>query len=469
VSPTAAVARRSIRWVVFALAALLSAMLLFTAAPGASATEISVTTSTSGTGGSTDGTGNADADADTETDDEVDPADYPFSIISVVRSGGEPVVGASLTATGEDGFEAEATTDDRGRAELKVPTKDGVWVIQLDLSSLPAEVEAPDGFEDSREVTFGNGSTVTSNFTLTAGERVTTSFWAQLASRAVNGLNFGLMLALAAIGLSLVYGTTGLSNFAHGEMVTFGAAAAVLFAAGFGLPIWIAIPGAVLASAAFGWSMDAGIWRPLRRKGIGVVQLMIVSIGLSLALRYVFLLFMGGNVIQLPGGSQTNIPGLGPIRLTVTDLVSMIVSIVVIVGFAFWLLRSRLGRATRAVSDNPALAAASGINVDRVVRAVWILSAALAGLSGILWAYFRPGIRWDMGTGILLLMFAAVTLGGLGTAFGALIGSIIVGLLVEVSTLWIPSDLKYAGALVVLIVILLFRPQGILGRKERIG
>ncbi|MDF2554983.1 MAG: branched-chain amino acid transporter permease, partial [Microbacterium sp.] len=226
---------------------------------------------------------------------------------------------------------------------------------------------------------------------------------------------------------------------------------------------------AVVASALFGLSMDAGIWRPLRRKGLGTVQLMIVSIGLSLALRYVYQMFIGGGTEQLPGGATASIPGLGPIRLTVTDVISMGVSIVVIAAFAFWLMRTRIGRATRAVSDNPSLAAASGIDVDAVVRVVWVVSAALAGLSGVLWAYFRPGIKWDMGTSILLLVFAAVTLGGLGTAFGALIGSIIVGLLVEVSTLWIPSDLKYVGALVVLIVILLFRPQGILGRRERIG
>jgi branched-chain amino acid transport system permease protein len=100
---------------------------------------------------------------------------------------------------------------------------------------------------------------------------------------------------------------------------------------------------------------------------------------------------------------------------------------------------------------------------------VWILAGALAGLSGILWAYFRPGIKWDMGTQLLLLMFAAVTLGGLGTAFGALIGALIVGILVEISTLWIPSDMKYVGALLVLIIVLLVRPQGILGRRERIG
>jgi branched-chain amino acid transport system permease protein len=97
------------------------------------------------------------------------------------------------------------------------------------------------------------------------------------------------------------------------------------------------------------------------------------------------------------------------------------------------------------------------------------VAAGLAGLAGVLWAYFRPGIKWDMGAQILLLIFAAVTLGGLGTAFGALLGALVVGMLVEVSSLVIPSDLKYVGALVVLIVILLVRPQGILGRKERIG
>ena len=151
------------------------------------------------------------------------------------------------------------------------------------------------------------------------------------------------------------------------------------------------------------------------------------------------------------------------------DVASMGTSIVVLLAFAFFLLRTRIGKATRAVSDNPSLAAASGIDVDRVIRIVWVTGAVLAGLSGILWAYFRPGVSWDMGFQILLLIFAAVTLGGLGTAFGALVGSIIVGLFIELSTLWLPSDLKYVGALIVLILVLLFRPQGILGRRERIG
>jgi branched-chain amino acid transport system permease protein len=393
--------------------------------------------------------------------------DFPQAIAGNVRTGGEPVEGATVRVTGDNGFEAEDTTAAKGTWRIPVPSKEGVWTVELVESSLPEGVEAPEGFSFTTEAEFGATSTVTRNFTLGAAERDTIGFWEQFLSRAVNGLNFGLMLALAAIGATLVYGTTGLANFAHGEMVTFGALVALL-ASGV-MPIWIAVPFAVIVSALFGLGMDAGIWRPLRRKGLGLVQVMIVSIGLSLALRYVIQMFIGGRTQQLPGAVTETIPGLGPIRLTLTDVISMAISIVVILVFAWWLMRTRIGRATRAVSDNPSLASASGIDVDAVVRIVWVIAAALAGLSGVLWAYFRPGIKWDMGTSILLRMFAAITLGGLGTAFGALVGSIIVGLLVEISTLWISSDLKYVGALVVLIVVLLFRPQGILGRKERIG
>ncbi len=439
-SPTTAITRHPMRWLLLMMGWLLTAAVVLLAFPGA-------------------------ALAATDDGDEVET---PYTIVVNVRTAGEPIPDAELQVSG-GGFEAEGTTDENGRARIGVPDKETTWQIDLVESSLPSGTSVPDGFELTQEATFGAGSSVTKNFTLEAAERQTASFWDQLASRTVNGLNFGLMLALAAIGLSLVFGTTGLSNFAHGEMVTFGALMALLFSTGFGWSIWLAIPVAVVLSGAFGYTMDAGLWRPLRRKGLGTVQLMIVSIGLSLALRYVYQMFVGGGTEQLPGGSAQTIPGLGPIRLTVTDVVSMAISVVVIGAFAWWLMRTRIGRATRAVSDNPSLAAASGIDVDSVVRVVWIVAAALAGLSGVLWAYFRPGIKWDMGTSILLLIFAAVTLGGLGTAFGALIGSLIVGLLVEVSTLWIPSDLKYVGALVVLIVILLFRPQGILGRRERIG
>jgi len=233
--------------------------------------------------------------------------------------------------------------------------------------------------------------------------------------------------------------------------------------------MWLVFPIVIVLGGLLGIALDAGLWRPLRRKGLGIVQLMIVSIGLSLAMRYTFLYFFGGGTSQLPGAGAPDSIRVGPIALSWVDLVSMAVSIVLLAAVAYWLVRTRIGKATRAISDNPGLAAASGINVDRVVRIVWILAAALAAIAGVLWGYFQPGVQWDMGTQVLLLAFAAVTLGGLGTAFGALIGSLIVGILVEVSTLWIPPDMKYVGALAVLIIILLVRPQGILGRKERLG
>ena len=142
---------------------------------------------------------------------------------------------------------------------------------------------------------------------------------------------------------------------------------------------------------------------------------------------------------------------------------------IALVGYV--LLRTRLGQATSAVSDNPALAAASGIDVDRIVRIVWTASAGLAGLSGVFYALtVSNGIRWDTGMQILLLLFAAVTLGGLGTAFGAFVGSLIIGLVIELAgPLGAPGDLKYAVALGMLIVLLLFRPQGLLGRAGRVG
>lgn len=399
--------------------------------------------------------------------------DDPYRISGNVQLNGEPLEGVLLTIDGPGGVQ-ETETDASGQWKVGVPEKNADYTVTLDESTLPDGIAVIDETGDDptpnvREVTVGPGGRATTNFFIGAGERNTVSFVDQLVERLVNGLNFGLMLALAAIGLSLVYGTTGISNFAHAELVTFGALIAYLFSVPLGWPLWLAIPVAVAFSAAFGFAQDVTVWRPLRRRGLGVVQLMIVSIGLSLALRYVFQTFIGGSTLQMPGSVAEKFTLFGSVSLSVIDVVSMAISIVVILAFGWWLLNTRIGKATRAVSDNPSLAAASGIDVDAVVRIVWIVSASLAGLAGVLWAYFRPGIKWDMGASILLLIFAAVTLGGLGTAFGALIGSLIVGVLVEASSLWIPSDLKYVGALVVLIVILLFRPQGLLGRRERIG
>lgn len=400
----------------------------------------------------------------------------PYRVSGNVQLDGEPLEGVRLTIDGPGGLQ-EVETDENGQWRVSVPERNETYTVTLDEETLPEGIAVVDPEDDSpnvKEAEVGQGGRVTVNFFIGEGERNVTSFFDQLVQRVITGLSFGLMLALAAVGLSLVFGTTGLSNFAHAEMVTFGpvmvAALVGLVGAGtVSLPLYIAVPIAVVLSAGLGLLLDVLLWRPLRRRRIGIVQLMIVSIGLSLTLRYIYQFFIGGGTTQLPFSSLPKIPLFGVVQMSVIDMVSFGISILVIVAFALWLIYSRIGKATRAISDNSPLAAASGIDVDAVVRVVWVMAGGLAGLAGILYAYYRPGLKWDMGAQVLLLMFAAVTLGGLGTAFGALVGSIIVGLLVEVSTLWIPSDLKYAGALVVLIVILLFRPQGILGRRERIG
>ncbi|MFK0242311.1 MULTISPECIES: branched-chain amino acid ABC transporter permease [unclassified Microbacterium] len=400
-----------------------------------------------------------------------------FYLAGVVTFDDQPVEGVVMSIDGK-GFKGETETDAEGKWRLYVPEKakytltvdestlpDGVIV---DASLLPPGTQPISGTTASFEVEFGLTGTKIMNLFLGEGERVTVSFIDQLLSRLVGGLNFGLLLALASMGAALIYGTTRLSNFAHAEMVTWGGLVALVTTTFWHLPLWVGIAAAVIGGGLFGWALDAGLWRPLRRRGLGVVQLMIVSIGLSLALRYVFQFMIGGGTYQLPGASPTPIQ-FGPISLSYIDIIAMSVSIVVIIAVAFFLTRTRIGKATRAISDNPQLAAASGIDVDKVIRYVWILAGTLAAISGVLWGYFRPGVKWDMGMQMLLLIFAAITLGGLGTAFGALVGSLIVGIAVEVSTLWIPSDLKYASALVVLIVILLVRPQGLLGRRERLG
>lgn len=410
------------------------------------------------------------------------PADDPsqvnleendYSFIVNVRNENQPVPDARLVVTGE-GYEAEAITNEDGRARIGVPTMDDYEVF-LDEESLPegVGVDPEEGGTNPVTVRWGSQSFAPANFYLGDDVRQVTGFFDQFVERLINGLNFGLMLALAAIGLSLIFGTTGLTNFAHADMVTFGPFAALILVGGggymSGLPLWAALPLALVASAIFGLLIDAGLWRPLRRRGLGLVQLMILTIGFSLAMRYIFQFFIGGTTYHLPGAGGARHQIIGPIRLSTVDMISMGISITVLLFVAYWLLKTRLGKATRAVSDNQALAAASGINVEAVTRFVWVSGAALAGLSGILWAYFRPGLRWDMGVQLLLLIFAAVVLGGLGTAFGALVGSLIIGILVETSTLWIPGDIKYVGALGVLVVILLVRPQGILGRRARIG
>jgi branched-chain amino acid transport system permease protein len=459
--------RRSRRWHVALWGLVASALLLFVPVTAASAHQSAAVTQ--------DATASAVHSGPVHADENAPKTSFYFG--GNVTYQGKPIPGVVMSVAGE-GFAAQTKTDAEGKWRLYVPKKGSYTLhvdedtlpegVIVDASQLPTGVTPVSGTTGSFDAEFGLTGTKIVNLFLGQGERITVSFTDQLLSRTVGGINFGLLLALASMGAALIYGTTRLSNFAHGEMVTWGGVLAFIATSMWSLPLWLGIIAAVVGGAALGWALDAGLWRPLRRRGLGIVQLMIVSIGLSLALRFALQFFIGGGTHQLPGASPTPIQ-FGPISLSYIDIIGMAVSLVVIIAVGIFLTRTRIGKATRAISDNPQLAAASGIDVDKVVRIVWILAGTLAAISGVLWTYFRPGVKWDMGMQMLLLMFCAITLGGLGSTLGALVGSIIVGIAVEVSTLWIPSDLKYASALVALIVILLVRPQGLFGRKERLG
>jgi branched-chain amino acid transport system permease protein len=150
------------------------------------------------------------------------------------------------------------------------------------------------------------------------------------------------------------------------------------------------------------------------------------------------------------------------------SLVIIVIASIVLVAVGLFLMRTQLGTAMRAVSDNSDLAESSGIDVDRVILVTWILGATLAAFGGILLGASEQ-VQWDMGARMLLLIFSAVVLGGLGTAFGAMLGGFVIGISIEMSTLFIPVEFKTAVALGILVLMLLVRPQGLLGVAERVG
>lgn len=397
------------------------------------------------------------------------------SLQGTLTNASQPVAGVKINVSDESGTSAGTATsgaDGKWSVAVKGP---GTYKVDLDTTTLPQGVTVTNGrpsltltvFEGAaRNVLFPLGSAAAPG--AKAPEVKGTSTFDRVIDLIYTGVHFGLIIALAALGLSLIFGTMGLTNFAHGELVTFGALGAFLLNVKIGLPLMPSAILAVVLGGVFGYFQDRLFWGWLRNRRTGLIGMMIISIGLALVLRYIFLYFFGGDTRQY--ASYVAQPGIdiGPLSIAPKNLIMDGVAIVVLIVVSLALTKTRLGKATRAVSTNPSLAAASGISVDAIIRLVWTIGGALAALSGVMLALFQ-GLNYQMGFQILLLVFAAVTLGGLGTAFGALIGSLVVGLATQLSTLVIPTELKNVGALVVLIVIILFRPQGILGRRERIG
>ena len=398
---------------------------------------------------------------------ETPPAPVEGVLIKVEDEGGSPV--------------GEASTQPDGTFEIPLPGSAAEnlgknFVVVLDEETLPegASLTNPDNLE--REIFVSLDSDIAITFPVGESQDALDGKVTQALQLIVGGLVFSVLLAMAALGLSMIFGTTGLTNFAHGELITFGALVAFgvdqlpgsITVAGTNITVIVAVVAAFVVGAAFGWLNDAALWRPLRRRGTGVIAMMIVSIGLSIFLRNIYQYLIGGGARNYSQYSAIAPWEFGPILITSRDLLVIVVGMLVLVAATSLLRFTRLGKATRAVADNTALSASTGINVERVINLVWVTGTALAALAGALLGVTQ-GFDYQIGFKILLLVFAAVVLGGLGTIWGAIVGAFIIGIFTELTTLVVPAEFKFVGALLVLIIVLLFRPQGLLGKAQRVG
>jgi neutral amino acid transport system permease protein len=286
------------------------------------------------------------------------------------------------------------------------------------------------------------------------------------AQTGLNGLSLGSVYALGAVGLTLVYGILKLVNFAHGDFLTFGAYMAYLMNVTWGVPLVFAVFFGMAMTALLGVFFERVMWGPMRARKAGLLQLLLMSIGLAFLIRYSIQYAWGTEIRTLDVNQFATVEFLG-LRIGRTDLIVIIVGFTVLVAVGLMLKFSLLGKQMRALSDNLELAETAGIDTSRVVRYTWLFAGALAGLAGVL-AGAVTDVRPELGFGLLLPIFAAVILGGIGDAFGALAGGLVLGLVIEWSTLFIDFRWKTAVGFAVLIIVLVLRPQGIFGRARTI-
>jgi len=409
-----------------------------------------------------------------EDDTETPQPDEPESVRGRIRDKSKdpsrPLAGVELTAEEDGGAVGEAVTDEEGEWEIVLPGP-GTYTVTLDPDSLPDGVALRDEDKNSIEVEIEEGRAKGLIFAVGARTTITQSTADRLLNLTVKGIRLGAVIALASVGLSLVFGVTGLVNFAHGEIVSFGALVAFFLSTSAGGPGIPLIPAAVLTlvvGGLFGWALEMSLFRRLRRRKSGNVALIVVSIGLGLFLRNVYLIIFGVRPRPYTQFTVQQNFDIGPISLPAKDYVIIAVSLALLVLVGVLLQATRVGTALRAVADDRDLSEASGINVERIILVTWVAGSALAGLGGVFQG-LTDRVSYDMGFGLLLLMFAAVILGGIGTAYGAMVGGLLIGVVTEVSTYWVESKYKLAVAFSVLILAVLLRPQGLLGRAERVG
>jgi branched-chain amino acid transport system permease protein len=287
----------------------------------------------------------------------------------------------------------------------------------------------------------------------------------------VNGLIFGLFYALMAVGLAMIFGVLKVVNFAHGEFYMVGAYTYVLCALKLGVPAWLALPLAAIAGAFLGWLVERTLMRPLYA-GYASWAVMkdeyavVVTFGLSLLLVNAVDKIVGPYPYRGPALIETSRFALGPVMLNGQKLIAAIVSAALLVAFAIFLKRSLWGRQIQAVAQNRLGASLAGIDATRATSLVFAVSGLLAALSGALLApLINPSP--DVGAFPAIKSYVIVVLGGMGSVWGAMIASLLLGVLESFFAVYVSYDYRDAFGLLILILVLIFRPQGILGERSR--
>jgi neutral amino acid transport system permease protein len=280
----------------------------------------------------------------------------------------------------------------------------------------------------------------------------------QVIQLLVNGIAVGSIIALAAVGLTLTYGILRLANFAHGDFMTLGAYF-TLMANAIGANIWVSVVIGAILTVGVALICEKLLWSPMRDRRANSTTLIIISIGLALFLRNGIILLWGADnqKYDLPVLSALNLFG---IRIAQSRLIVVVLAILVILGLHYLLQNTKIGKAMRAVADNIDLARVSGINVEQIVIWTWVLAAGLTAVGGGMYGLITA-VRPNMGWFLILPMFASVILGGIGNPYGAIAGAYVIGIAQEVSTLFIPAEYKLGVALLLMVFVLLLRPQGL--------
>ncbi|MDC3033374.1 branched-chain amino acid ABC transporter permease [Acidimicrobiaceae bacterium] len=299
-----------------------------------------------------------------------------------------------------------------------------------------------------------------------------------------NGLLLGVIIALGSVALSLLYGVTRIVNFAHGEIIAFGAMMTLFFSSSpdssllfldryspLGINFFISTIISIVLCGIFGGSLELFLFRPLRKNNFGNIAVLVVTIGLSIFLRHIYLLFASAKPSSFVLELQRREDYFG-VQLTPRNVQVLTLGFIVMILVGVFLSYTKTGKAMRAVRDSTDLANVSGINSDYIILVTWIFSSMLAGFTGIIQGVIN-NVRWNMGFLILLLIFAGTVLGGIGTSFGAMFGGFAIGVLVQLSValefMEGHTEAKNAIALALMIFILLIRPQGIFGKQDRIS